>query len=90
MNAFLEEHDLYPLTRTHIGHGIGIEGHEAPFLDLGDDTLIEPGMVLTVEPCLFLPGEAGFRHSDTVLVTEEGCEMLTYYPRDIDSLTVDI
>lgn len=90
VNAFLEEHDLYPLTRTHIGHGIGIEGHEAPFLDLGDDTLIEPGMVLTVEPCLFLPGEAGFRHSDTVLVTEEGCELLTYYPRDIDSLTVDI
>lgn len=88
VNQFLEAHDLYPLTRTHIGHGIGFEAHEAPFLDLGDETVLQPGMVLTVEPCLFVPGFAGFRNSDTVLVTADGLEMLTYYPRDLASLTI--
>ena len=88
VNAFLEENGLYSLTRTHIGHAIGIEGHEGPFLDLGDQTAIQVGFCLTVEPCLFLPGFAGFRHSDTVVVTEDGIDMITYYPRDIESLTI--
>ena len=88
VNRFLEENDLYSLTRTHIGHAIGIEGHEGPFLDLGDQTEIQVGFCLTVEPCLFLPGFAGFRHSDTVVVTEDGIDMITYYPRDIESLTI--
>lgn len=90
VNAFLEKHGLYELTRTHIGHGIGLEGHEAPFFDLGDETILRPGMVMTVEPCLFLPSFAGFRHSDTVVVTEEGMEKITYYPRDLESLTIYI
>jgi Xaa-Pro aminopeptidase len=90
VNTFLEKQGLYELTRTHIGHGIGTEGHEAPFFDLGDETVLQPGMVMTVEPCLFLPGFAGFRHSDTILVTEDGMEMITYYPRDLDSLVVPI
>ena len=88
VNEFLDARDLYAMTRTHIGHGIGLEGHEAPFLDLGDDTMIKPGMVLSVEPCLFVPGWAGFRHSDTVLVTEDGMEMITQYPRDLENLTI--
>ncbi len=88
VNAFLEENGLYSLTRTHIGHAIGIEGHEGPFLDLGDQTEIQVGFCLTVEPCLFLPGFAGFRHSDTVVVTEDGIDMITYYPRNIESLTI--
>lgn len=90
VNQFWAAHNLYPLTRTHIGHGIGIEPHEAPFLDLGDETVLKPGMVLTVEPCLFVPGFAGFRHSDTVLVTESGAEMLTYYPRDLENLIIPL
>ncbi|MBV7334503.1 Xaa-Pro peptidase family protein [Chloroflexi bacterium TSY] len=90
VNAFLEKEGLHELTRTHIGHGIGTEGHEAPFFDLGDETVLQAGMVMTVEPCLFLPGFAGFRHSDTVLVTEDGFEMITYYPRDLESLTIPI
>ena len=88
VNYFLEEKGIYELTRTHIGHGIGTEGHELPFLDLGDDTTIQPGMCLTVEPCLFLPGFAGFRHSDTVAVTSDGIEFITNFTRDLDQLTV--
>jgi Xaa-Pro dipeptidase len=76
------------LTRHHTGHGIGLEGHEPPFLDLGDETVLEPGMVFSIEPGLYVPGVAGFRHSDTAIVTEQGVEIATYYPRDLASLIV--
>ena len=49
---------------------------------------IKAGMVFTVEPGLYVPELGGFRHSDTVLVTDDGAEMLTYYPRDLESLTI--
>jgi Xaa-Pro aminopeptidase len=49
---------------------------------------MEPGMVFTVEPGIYVPALGGFRHSDTVLVTEAGNEVLTYYPRDLASLTI--
>ena len=90
VNKFLEKNDLYSLTRTHIGHGLGMEGHEAPFFDIGDETVLKPGMVMSVEPCLFIPDYAGFRHSDTIVVTEDGMEMITNYPRDIENLTVAV
>jgi|Deesub1362B_J571_1020462.scaffolds.fasta_scaffold00379_33 Xaa-Pro aminopeptidase len=75
--------------RHHTGHALGIRMHEAPFLDIGDDTVIEPGMVFSVEPGIYIPGFAGFRHSDTVVVTETGAERLTLYPRDLASLIID-
>jgi Xaa-Pro aminopeptidase len=74
--------------RHHTGHGIGLEGHEAPFIDLGDPTVVEPGMVFTIEPGIYLPGFGGFRHSDTVVVREQGIESLTNYPRALDELLV--
>jgi Xaa-Pro aminopeptidase len=49
---------------------------------------MQPGMVFSVEPGIYLPGFGGFRHSDTVLVTDTGMETLTYYPRDLASLTI--
>ncbi|MGB3328717.1 MAG: Xaa-Pro peptidase family protein [Thermomicrobiales bacterium] len=76
------------LQRHHSGHGIGLEGHESPFIDKGDDTVIEAGMVFSVEPGLYVPGIAGFRHSDTVVVTETGVTRLTFYPRDLTSMTI--
>ena len=79
---YFEEHDLVPLWRQHVGHGIGLRNHEAPFLDLGDHTVIEPGMVFTIEPGVYSSDVGGFRHSDTVVVTEDGTEILTDYPRD--------
>lgn len=72
--------------RHHVGHSIGLEAHEAPFLDRGDDAVLEPGMVFTVEPGIYLPELGGFRHSDTAVITEDGCRCLTDYPRDLESL----
>jgi Xaa-Pro aminopeptidase len=60
----------------------------APFLDIGDHTPIEPGMVFTIEPGLYAGGTGGFRHSDTVLVTPDGIDILTDYPSDIESLII--
>ena len=85
---YLEANDLLPYWRQHTGHAIGLRNHEAPFLDLGDHTPVEPGMVFTIEPGLYDADIGGFRHSDTVAVTPDGIDMLTDYPSDIDSLTI--
>jgi Xaa-Pro dipeptidase len=85
---YFEGNDLMPYWRQHTGHGIGLRNHEAPFLDIGDHTPLEPGMVFTIEPGLYEEGLGGFRHSDTVVVTEDGYEKLTDYPSDIESLTL--
>jgi Xaa-Pro dipeptidase len=87
---YLEQNDLLPYWRQHTGHAIGLRNHEAPFLDLGDHTPIEPGMVFTIEPGLYASDIGGFRHSDTVAVTPDGIEILTDYPRDIESLTIPV
>jgi Xaa-Pro dipeptidase len=84
----VNELGLGALMRHHTGHAFGLEGHEHPFLDLDDHTPIEPGMIFSLEPGLYVPGFAGFRHSDTVLVTDTGCQNLCAYPRDLESLTV--
>ncbi len=76
------------MQRHHTGHGIGLEGHESPFIDKGDPRVIEEGMVFSVEPGLYVPGLAGFRHSDTVVIRKGGAERITYYPRDLDSMIV--
>jgi Xaa-Pro aminopeptidase len=86
---YFTENDLLPYWRQHTGHAIGLRNHEAPFLDVGDHTVIEPGMVFTVEPGVYSGEVGGFRHSDTVLVTEDGIEILTDYPRDLESLTIE-
>lgn len=89
VRAYFEKHDLMPYWRHHVGHAMGMGIHEAPFFDIGDHTEMRPGMVFTVEPGIYINGFAGFRHSDTLAVTESGIEMLTYYPRDLESLTID-
>ncbi|NHN88462.1 M24 family metallopeptidase [Acetobacter conturbans] len=73
-----------PLHRT--GHSFGVTSHEAPFLALGEDNVIQPGMLFSVEPGIYVKGKGGYRHSDTVLVTETGYEILTPYPDSKEEL----
>lgn len=88
MRAYVDENGLWEHWRHHVGHGLGQRIHESPFLDIGYEGVLMPGMVLSVEPGLYVPGLGGFRHSDTVLVTSAGMELLTDYPRDLASLTL--
>lgn len=70
------------------GHGMGVTGHEAPFLAEGDERIIEPGMSLTIEPGIYLPGVGGFRHSDTIIITDDGNRLLTNAPDSLEELTL--
>ena len=87
-NKVIHDAGMKAFIRHHTGHGIGLQGHEPPYLDQGNDLPLEPGMVVSIEPGIYELGYAGFRHSDTLVVTEDGCDWVTYYPRDIDSLTI--
>ena len=86
MLKFFEQNNLMEYWRHHTGHSIGSGGHEAPFFDAGDDTIIQPGMCFTVEPGIYVKGLGGFRLSDTLVVTETGFDLITYYTRDINNL----
>lgn len=69
---------------THrLGHGCGLDCHEPPDVSGVSDTPLEPGMVFSVEPGIYLPGEFGVRIEDLVLVTEDGYEVLNHYPKDL-------
>ncbi len=70
-----------------LGHGIGREVHEGPYLKSEDHTLLGPGMVLTVEPGIYIPGWGGMRIEDMVLVTERGCKVLSKRaPKELSEL----
>jgi Xaa-Pro aminopeptidase len=65
------------------GHGLGLEIHEGPRLGKSEKTKLEEGMVVTVEPGVYLEGSFGIRIEDTVLVTKTGCEVLTPTPKTL-------
>lgn len=70
--------------RHRQGHGIGVQQHEAPWVEDGDPTPLASGMVLSSEPGVYVPGHGGYRISDTVLVTDDGPVRLTTYPRTLE------
>lgn len=67
---------------------MGITGHEGPFLAEGYDRKLEAGMMISVEPGIYIPGIGGFRHSDTVLITDDGYTKLTNAPDSMEDLTI--
>lgn len=69
---------------THrLGHGLGISVHEFPSLHGANDLVIESGMVFTLEPGIYVPGKVGVRIEDDVAVTDDGYEVLTKYPKEL-------
>ncbi|TCJ02468.1 aminopeptidase P family protein [Cytobacillus praedii] len=66
-----------------LGHGVGLQIHENPRVVLDSEEVLEPGMVFTIEPGLYVPGKVGVRVEDIVLVKDGGCEILTGTPRHI-------
>ena len=89
VRAYYEEHDLWEHWRHHVGHAIGLRYHEGPFLDRGDPTEIRPGWCSPSSRALragarrLPPLRHGCGHGD-------GVEWLTYYPRDLESLTLPV
>ena len=65
------------------GHGLGLETHERPNITAGNDVILEPGMVFTVEPGIYVPGLGGVRIEDDVCITEKGVDVLTAFPYDL-------
>ena len=72
-----------------LGHGIGLEIHEAPRLAIKQEQPLKAGMVITIEPGIYLPGWGGVRIEDDILVTRDGHDVLSDVPKDLDSCIVD-
>ena len=69
--------------RHRTGHGIGMEGHEAPYMRAGNERILEVGMAFTVEPGIYLLGRNGVRVEDDMVITKDGAESLSTLPREI-------
>lgn len=77
----------YPGTFGHgLGHGVGVEIHEAPRFSAADRTICEAGMVITDEPGIYIPAKYGVRIEDMLLLTENGCKSLTKSPKELIEL----
>ena len=82
--AYIRDSGMNEHLHSRVGHGMGIMFHEAPWVEGGDDTVLVPGMITSSEPALFVLGFAGYRLSDTVLITEAGPDSMTKYPRTLE------
>jgi Xaa-Pro aminopeptidase len=72
----LQKHKLAKYFTHSTGHGVGLEIHEAPRVAAGQEDQLKPGMVITIEPGVYLPDKFGIRIEDMAVVTDTGCEVL--------------
>jgi Xaa-Pro aminopeptidase len=83
VNSFLAADGLGDYAITGCGHGLGLDIHEFPNLECGDATILKPGMVIAVEPSIYVAGEGMFGIEENVLVTDTGYELLTPMSREL-------
>lgn len=86
----IRAHGLGGYLRHRQGHGIGLGMHEPPWLEDGDDTVLETGMIVSNEPGIYVPEHGGYRISDSMLLTEDGARPFTAYPRGIDDVIIPV
>jgi Xaa-Pro aminopeptidase len=79
------EDEGYETLTAQAGHSLGRTAHEPPFLVAGSNRPLEPGMIVVVEPTMRVEGVGSMNIEDTTLVTQDGCEVLTSTPREIDA-----
>ncbi|GAA5187828.1 Xaa-Pro peptidase family protein [Rugosimonospora acidiphila] len=83
-------HGLGGFLRHRQGHGIGLGMHEPPWLEDGDGTVLETGMIVSNEPGIYVPEHGGYRISDSMLITEDGARPFTAYPRGLDDVVIPV
>jgi Xaa-Pro dipeptidase len=81
---------LEKFLRHRTGHGIGLEGHESPWIAEGDKTVLKQGMTFSCEPGVYDPDWGGFRHSDTVIVGKEKGQVINKYPTRLEDMIIEI
>ena len=88
VNQFLKDkgHEEHLLHRT--GHGFGLGAHEGPWIAEGSDDVLAENMLISIEPGIYIPGYGGYRHSDTILVTADGHEVLTPLGTSLEEMTL--
>lgn len=88
--AIIRDAGLGRFIRHRQGHGIGLGMHEPPWLESGDSTVLQEGMIVSNEPGIYIPGHAGYRISDSMLVTAEGSRSLTTFGRGLDACVIPL
>ena len=88
LTNLIQQRNLTYCMRYRIGNGKGLERSEKPWIDAGDKTLLQPGMIITLNPGLFEPGIGGFRICETVLITKKGCKLLTNNYQNLQSFII--
>lgn len=86
---YIKEASYGDYIRHRTGHGKGLAEHEPPWVETGDHTVLQPGMVLSSEPGIYIDGYAGFRHSDTVVITANQPLVLTKFPRELPDVIIE-
>jgi Xaa-Pro dipeptidase len=86
--AYIRDSGMGEYLLHRVGHGMGIMFHEPPWVEGGDQTILEPGMITSSEPAIFVPDFAGYRIADTVLIAEGGPDSMTVYPRQLDDIVI--
>ncbi|MCD4685705.1 MAG: Xaa-Pro peptidase family protein [Anaerolineae bacterium] len=79
----IEDAGFGPYFSHRTGHGLGLDTHEDPNIVNGNTQVLEPGMVFTIEPGIYLPGEVGVRIEDDMVITDDGAESLTTFEREL-------
>lgn len=82
----IEDAGYGPYFTHRLGHQIGLDVHEPGDVSSVNEAQVQPGMCFSIEPGIYLPGRFGVRIEDLVIVTEDGCEVLNSYPRDLETL----
>ncbi len=85
---YLTQNGLKENLLHRTGHGVGLGNHEAPFIAEGSNEILKENMVITIEPGIYIEGVGGYRHSDTIIVTKDGYELLTKAPLELSEVII--
>ena len=87
--SIIQESGYGEYFNNRVGHGLGIEVHEAPSIHHLNDDIAQKGMVFTIEPGIYIPGYGGVRIEEEVYINEDGeAEVLTSFPRDLREISL--